>query len=700
MSSTTAAEQNIRALERIKDIYGDLAQVPTLSTGRIQRSGKIIQISSVWDNHALSLNKNTKTQRSSVLEKVNDAGELRLISTTSLPLTNYDSQTVAYSPSNSLVAQLITIPDGKDKKQYLKVFDQNEHLEVLCSDLTSQKKHGLIYGVGSAPFGTLKFSHGEGHVLYCAERNFKTAQFFDADLEWENDEKMIESKVGKKFELHESWGESCADVKRPLLCIVDISSGNVTALDQVPQGISPSFAIWAPDDAGIVFFGLSDEPFRLGKIACNNRPGTMYYYELSSATLHTIGRSNIAAEHPTFSPDGKTLVYFQRYLVKVKVPWPYDGSTPSVVIPIVDEVQRACEFPGFSFIQKSQRCWTADGNRLVVGTAWRSKMAIWAPDDAGIVFFGLSDEPFRLGKIACNNRPGTMYYYELSSATLHTIGRSNIAAEHPTFSPDGKTLVYFQREADGPHQATMECVKVPAGYGVAFSVLNRFSKCRCQQFLKKIMSKSHTQTRAASLLAPVNYSKGEPGYPVKIKVPWPYDGSTPSVVIPIVDEVQRACEFPGFSFIQKSQRCWTADGNRLVVGTAWRSKMELVAIDISSDDVVRLTNHSQCHGTWQVVDVCDDEVLAVVSAPNRPPALLLGTMPAKGDEDKIVWTRLDNCSVIENRKNLLNYSWRLVGFNREGETPYEGVLMMPNDGDELPLVVVPHGGPHGVSIAG
>ncbi|VDL66729.1 unnamed protein product [Nippostrongylus brasiliensis] len=126
----------------------------------------------------------------------------------------------------------------------------------------------------------------------------------------------------------------------------------------------------------------------------------------------------------------------------------------------------------------------------------------------------------------------------------------------------------------------------------------------------------------------------------------------------------------------------------------------MVAIDISSDDVVRLTNHSQCHGTWQVVDVCDDEVLAVVSAPNRPPALLLGTMPAKGDEDKIVWTRLDNCSVIENRKNLLNYSWRLVGFNREGETPYEGVLMMPNDGDELPLVVVPHGGPHGVSIAG
>ncbi|VDM73346.1 unnamed protein product [Strongylus vulgaris] len=105
--------------------------------------------------------------------------------------------------------------------------------------------------------------------------------------------------------------------------------------------------------------------------------------------------------------------------------------------------------------------------------------AIWAPDDAGIVFFGLHNDPFKLGRIYCNNRPfvlfrtyfcllrqkiasfsGSMYYYELNSAKLHVIGDENIAAEHPCFSPDGQTLVYFQRLADGPHQAVMECVKV------------------------------------------------------------------------------------------------------------------------------------------------------------------------------------------------------------------------------------------------
>lgn len=45
---------------------------------------------------------------------------------------------------------------------------------------------------------------------------------------------------GKKFELQESWGEQL-DVKRPVLGIVDISSGIATVLDQIPPGISPAF---------------------------------------------------------------------------------------------------------------------------------------------------------------------------------------------------------------------------------------------------------------------------------------------------------------------------------------------------------------------------------------------------------------------------------------------------------------------------
>ncbi|KHJ78504.1 hypothetical protein OESDEN_21874 [Oesophagostomum dentatum] len=119
-----------------------------------------------------------------------------------------------------------------------------------------------------------------------------------------------------------------------------------------------------------------------------------------------------------------------------------------------------------------------------------------------------------------------------------------------------------------------------------------------------------------------------------LMVPWPYDGSDPIVVVPIVEEALKP-KFAGFSFVQKAPRSWTADGKRLIAGTAWRSKMELVAVDVTDGTVSRLSNHGQCHGSWQIVDVSEDEVLAVVSAPNRPPTLLLGTLPAKGQEDTV-----------------------------------------------------------------
>ncbi len=44
-------------------------------------------------------------------------------------------------------------------------------------------------------FGCLKWSNGEGHILYAAERNVKCAQYFDADLEWTNEEKLLETNV-------------------------------------------------------------------------------------------------------------------------------------------------------------------------------------------------------------------------------------------------------------------------------------------------------------------------------------------------------------------------------------------------------------------------------------------------------------------------------------------------------------------------
>lgn len=89
----------------------------------------------------------------------------------------------------------------------------------------------------------------------------------------------------------------------PVLCVLDIESGNISVLEGVPDNVSPGQvstdsacltpgvwepslnccplftlapgfglqAFWAPGDTGVVFVGWWHEPFRLGIRFCSNR---------------------------------------------------------------------------------------------------------------------------------------------------------------------------------------------------------------------------------------------------------------------------------------------------------------------------------------------------------------------------------------------------------------------------------------------
>ncbi|EFO99030.1 CRE-DPF-5 protein [Caenorhabditis remanei] len=510
--TTSAAEYDVKALLTLKDLYGDLAQIPLPSQGRIDKKtgDDLIKVTTTWDNRAMQLNMPTRQQRVSLIgSKGPEVTDRYLMTSVSLPLCNYENQRSTYSHSNSRVAQLLTTGKGDDRKQYLKIYNLDEHVEELCTDLTTQKKHGIIHGGGCLPFGCLHFSYGEGHVMYVAERLAKASQYFDADIEWDNETKVFESKVGKKFELLESWGEQNQEVKRPVICTVDRSSGQVTVYDQIPSHISPCYAKWAPEDSGIVFFGLEE------------------------------------------------------------------GDTP------------------------------------------------------------------RLGRIYCNNRKGSVYYYDIKSGELTKISEGDISAEDLQFSPDGNTLVWFQRAADGPHQAVLEMVAVD----------------------------------------------------------WPMKGTVEKrVVVPIVTEKRSANEFQGFSFPQTVARSWSADSKRLILSTAWCSKLELISVNVASGEIEKLSNNGICLGSWSLLDVVDDEILATVSAPNRPPNVLLGRLPEAGKAEEMVWVRIDEAKAIDSRRHLFEFSWEFVNFERDGAT-YEGILMIPNEGNNLPMVVNPHGGPHGASWA-
>ena len=108
---------------------------------------------------------------------------------------------------------------------------------------------------------------------------------------------------GDQFLFYEDWGENMVSKGTPVLCVLDIESGNISVLEGVPESVSPGQvsadlacitpgvwgpclsdcplftpapwsclqAFWAPGDTGVVFAGWWHEPFRLGIRFCTNR---------------------------------------------------------------------------------------------------------------------------------------------------------------------------------------------------------------------------------------------------------------------------------------------------------------------------------------------------------------------------------------------------------------------------------------------
>lgn len=102
---------------------------------------------------------------------------------------------------------------------------------------------------------------------------------------------------------YEDWGENMVSKSTPVLCVLDVESGNISVLEGVPESVSPGQvstdsacltpgvwepclsccplltlapgfclqAFWAPGDTGVVFVGWWHEPFRLGIRFCTNR---------------------------------------------------------------------------------------------------------------------------------------------------------------------------------------------------------------------------------------------------------------------------------------------------------------------------------------------------------------------------------------------------------------------------------------------
>ena len=111
-------------------------------------------------------------------------------------------------------------------------------------------------------------------------------------------------------------------------------------------------------------------------------------------------------------------------------------------------------------------------------------------------------------------------------------------------------------------------------------------------------------------------------------------------VVDVVGSVASADEFPGIFASHLDETCWSEDSKRVVLSSMWRSQVELVTVHVETGCVTRLTNDIVV-GSWTLLDIRKDLMLAACSNPSQPPYLVVGKLPSVGEPMAIKWLRLD-----------------------------------------------------------
>ncbi|NXP70692.1 ACPH enzyme, partial [Ramphastos sulfuratus] len=268
--------------------------------------------------------------------------------------------------------------------------------------------------------------------------------------------------------------------------------------------------------------------------------------------------------------------------------------------------------------------------------------AFWSPDDTGVVFVGWWHEPFRLGLLHCTNRRSALFYMDLTGGRCELLSEDTKAVWSPRLSPDRCRIVYLENDALGPHQ---QCSRL----------------CMYDWYTK--------QTNTVLEVVPRQMWGAFPGI---------YCGALPWL-------------------------CWAADSRRLVLDTSQRSQQDVFVVDTVTCTATSLTADAP-QGSWSVLTIDRDLLVARFSTPSCPPTLKVAVLPEAGREAQVHWVCLQDAPPVP------GISWGIHTLQppAEQEHPqyvgldFDAILMRPSEGpatQKHPLVVMPHGGPHSVFTA-
>ncbi|XP_060788178.1 S9 family peptidase isoform X2 [Neoarius graeffei] len=223
-------------------------------------------------------------------------------------------------------------------------------------------------------FACLVWSPCEEKLLYVAEKKRAGPSANDSGSlgVLEEDDKNV---------YVEDWGEGLVGKSVPVLCVANLTKGEVTMCPGVPAHVSPGQASWTGDGQTVIFVGWWHEPFRLGLKFCSNRRSAVFSIDLKG-NCELVSCDSGSVMSPRLSPDSLWLVYLQG---KVFGPHQqclcmmlYDmkNRTTSVLVDVVKRAEEG-QFMGV-YEPLPLHCWSSDSERLFFSSACENRKLLFS----------------------------------------------------------------------------------------------------------------------------------------------------------------------------------------------------------------------------------------------------------------------------------------------------------------------------------
>lgn len=368
-----------RSLEDIIGVYRKYVSIPEPTGARISKRsrGDNLIVNTTWKQADLERSENVKFCKNYVIRH-------GLPNQFDVQFTNIITENNEIwnkeSPSGNLTAIIRSVKTKKDEeKQYVEVWDDRQKIKNY--EVTSLEKHGKICDP-DGQFGSLCWSSSEKNLLYIAERKkSKSVSYFDSKPKKEVTDDGEKPVKGQEHDYIEDWGEQLIGKTSPVVCILDVDSGDIQVLDDILDDCSHGQAIWTPSDTGVVFTGWKNGPYRLGLIYCPIRESGIYHWDKESNKCELLSDVKRCSILPRFSPDGSKLIYLDNEIggphhqCSRLLMCDWQSKQTSVVVDIVKEPV-GDGFPGVFVFSLPSRCWSSDNKRIVLSSSWGSR---WVP---------------------------------------------------------------------------------------------------------------------------------------------------------------------------------------------------------------------------------------------------------------------------------------------------------------------------------